>query len=590
MATGQEISATDPEFRALSWLNLLPFRLVEEERTFLDLTSWDGLPLWWIVHPYVSRDFLLLGRKLAGRGERVGEAGPALPSWPFKAASDPWLDLKLGLGDFRPGFRQRAVYALKAAAGERLLRGFYDRYVPAKWKLRKRAGDLNGFADAGSGTKPDVLALSHSRLWGNLGWGLRGDLVLETVIEELQARGHRVLGAEVDYDERGETASLRQRRQHGPWVAFEAFADRKAEESYREAQKSFSLAFDRLEKTPGFREAFRFEGVDLYPILRARVRLIFRNLLPHAVRLLEVARRMLEVLRPGAVLLAYETGPAGRVVSAAARELSVPTLAVQHGRIHPFHHHYAQCLGLEGSCPNPKERLLPDLTAVYGEKVAQVLARYGGYGTEHVAVTGQPRTDLIVRNARDFDRAAFLRSVGARPHVPVVLLATQNFPDVRDRLHVLEVVFGQAPVDWQVLIKPHPGERDGLVERFLRERGLAGVLVLRDAELYNCLAAADVVVTGTSTVGMEALLFAKPVVTVGGLPAPLDLAPAGAAIEVNSPGEFSEAVARLLRDEAYKSALLARAGQYVKEHFDGVDGRASARVADLIEARMRQTK
>ncbi|NOZ56937.1 MAG: glycosyltransferase family 4 protein, partial [Calditrichaeota bacterium] len=86
------------------------------------------------------------------------------------------------------------------------------------------------------------------------------------------------------------------------------------------------------------------------------------------------------------------------------------------------------------------------------------------------------------------------------------------------------------------------------------------------------------------------LLFSKPVVTIGGLPSPLDLAPAGAAIEVNTPDEFHRTVARLLEDPTFREALLARAEDYVKSHFDGVDGQASARVVDLIEAQMRQSK
>ena len=590
MAVDAEIDETNPEFRALAWLNRLPVQHVDGERRLVDVTSFDGYPLWWVVHPYVSRDFLVLGRKVASGSAKSISKVTGLAAWPFKAVSDPLLDAKLGTAEVLPGLWTRYLYAAKAAAGRKLLRMFYNRYVPAKWKLRKRVGEPAEVLDRTRAATARVLAVSHSRLWGHLGWGQQGDLVLEPVLEELRSRGCDVVGAEVDYGERGETATLRRRRESGRWFAFEALFDRTVERRYREAQAAFAAEFVRLTQREAFRSIFRFEGVDLYPLLKVRLELIFLNLLPHAVRLVELARRLLETVEPDAILLAYETGPAGRAVSAVARRSGVPTVAVQHGRIHVFHHHYAQCLGIPEGCPDRRERLLPDVTALYGVRVAEVLARHGGYAQEDMAVTGQPRTDLIVRGADRFDRKAFLEETGANPDLPVVLLATQNFPDLRDRMRVLEVVFGRRPGEWQVLVKPHPGERDGLVERFLRERSVPRAVVLRQAELYSCLAAADVVATGTSTVGMEALLFSKPVVTIGGLPSPLDLASVGAAIEVNSSEEFQETLIRLLEDASFRNRLLSRAEKYVRSHFDGVDGQASARVVDLIEARMRRNE
>ncbi len=577
--------------RALELLNDLPYWDIGHRTSLYDLFVHDGIHLWWIIHPFVSRDFLLVFRSvlLQGGGRRA-EAGvlERVPGWPLRLASDPLLSLKLsgagmaGEEDRWFGIRLGKYRAQAALFGWLIEMGF-DLGIPAGYRFRALRARSIGVSRLQLGPSPRCLVVTHTRTWGELGWGVRGDVVLEPVIERLRAAGYSVVGIEADYSPVPTVATLRERSRTGSWLPYERFYNVSAQRVYRRCQAEFSTWGDRIVHSEPLRKHLQINGVDCSRRLEARRRLMAARLAPHAARLISISRTVLESIRPDVLLLAYETGPVGRAMTAAARMRGIPTIAVQHGRIHRLHHHYVQKSPEE---EDPRAaRLLPDVTAVYGEEVRQILLRYGGYPDEGVRVTGQPRTDVLVRGRESFRRRSFLEQLGFSADKPLLFVATQNFPRVEDRLRVLEILLGRTSdlTGWQVLIKPHPGETDGLVERYLKGVDATVVRVRSDVDLYSSLSAADVVATGTSTVGIEALLFRKPVITVGGLPQPLDLAERGAALEVNSPSEFVEALVRLERDREFAMALAARASEYVERHFHRLDGRASDRVVELID-------
>jgi len=69
--------------------------------------------------------------------------------------------------------------------------------------------------------------------------------------------------------------------------------------------------------------------------------------------------------------------------------------------------------------------------------------------------------------------------------------------------------------DAALIIKPHPAHQPGMLERLIEHYPLPNVfLINKDMLPYHALMAADVVVTKFSTVGIEAMIFGRPVVSV----------------------------------------------------------------------------
>jgi len=586
------------EDQALAWLNELPFIEFEPGRSIVTELGYDNWTLWWLVHPILSRDLLLVIRRVLELLQEFGirgnpDLGNSSQPWPLRLASDPMLERKLcGLVGTTETYSDlskfsRTVYTFKALVFQDAFILYRNVFRPLRDFRRRLVGmkpSTSVWSDASQRRR--VLVLTHTRTWGDVGWGEQGDIVLGPVIDELSRRGFSVVGVEADYSVQGELTSLRARLRYGPWMPFEAFFDRTISSKERLVLREKGKRWRILCRHPGFEALFCVERVSLFPVLAERLRQAFGFFAGEAVRYLEAARKIMKQLRPAVILLAYETGPIGRATIMAAQEIGIPTVAVQHGRIHPRHHLYVNNrVSWAGLRVDPWGCPIPDRTAVFGPETARVLTRVSSYPPKAVVVTGQPRTDRICVGLDRFDRRRVANRIGLDPGRPILLLATQNFPRQEDRHRVLEVAAAGAMrvPDVQVVIKPHPGEKDNFLERTLMKLGASKVIVRRDLDLYTALALCDVLATGTSTVGIEALMFGKPVIIVGGLPSPLPLASVGAALEANSDEEFARFLRELLSGGRILDQLRQAAQAYLADAFYKVDGRASERVVDVIE-------
>lgn len=144
---------------------------------------------------------------------------------------------------------------------------------------------------------------------------------------------------------------------------------------------------------------------------------------------------------------------------------------------------------------------------------AEVRARLiaAGRPAEHLHVTGNPVFDRL-GDPSLAARAAQLRAAhGWGPGVRVITWASQPEPadpQVPRRVEAaLLAALGGHP-DWHLVIRPHPSD-----SYVLPPAGPQVTVSGRQDDLHALLAASDVVVTMTSTVGLEAILAGTPLVT-----------------------------------------------------------------------------
>jgi hypothetical protein len=211
--------------------------------------------------------------------------------------------------------------------------------------------------------------------------------------------------------------------------------------------------------------------------------------------------RLLEI-SPRAVVAGGEALPHARAAFLAARDLGIPTFQLQHGLP----------MGWWGYAPSLATRVL-----AWGPESARRLASFG-VEPGRIAVTGSPRFDALeaelagLRGRRDEIRASFGLSRGDA--VTALFEGFRTLPAA-----VAERVLGAVSrllserAEARLLIKVHPAEDPAAVAASLPPAlsGAGGRVRVLSGEPAPVLAAADLVLSVTSTVAVEAAAAGVPV-------------------------------------------------------------------------------
>ncbi|MEQ8907572.1 MAG: CDP-glycerol glycerophosphotransferase family protein [Vicingaceae bacterium] len=159
--------------------------------------------------------------------------------------------------------------------------------------------------------------------------------------------------------------------------------------------------------------------------------------------------------------------------------------------------------------PNDKKyKPFPHLTLVRGSEILSRLSNQY-YPKEKLKVVGHVRTDLI---------AAINNLHKLNQDQKQVLYATQPLPPADGKLKkqqlndFLQVVKKMPEV--QFVIKPHPNESDITTYKQIADQSDFHNLEVQEGNLYQLIAKSSLVITYYSTVGIEAIYFNKPLVTL----------------------------------------------------------------------------
>lgn len=249
-------------------------------------------------------------------------------------------------------------------------------------------------------------------------------------------------------------------------------------------------------------DLFRFRAWDLSPIVEAFLEDSVRKA-SRMILLYEAAKRTLSIQRPRAILFKDEVYPEGRLVSAAAARVGVPTVALQHGTIYPTHWCYLMDRESRGLSRPP----LPAAFGAFGLAVKQLLVTRNGFPEEIVHVVGARR----FRSLEEVQPDEALRVLLSRENRPLILLAGQLHPDMKT---IYDWVFRLAENTESPLFvfKPHP--RDPLASRIEDRCGRDGNKIYYDGPLESILPLASLTISGHSTVLLESLWLNIPAVSV----------------------------------------------------------------------------
>ena len=318
-------------------------------------------------------------------------------------------------------------------------------------------------------------------------------------------------------------------------------------------------------------------GVDLGPLLGARVAARTRQLLGGRVFDLWRIRALLKRLHPAGILLADEYHRQDWL--AAAAEEGVPVAAIQHGVIYRWHQGYMHRT-------RPPELRLPGRTFVFGSWERALLTTSSVYRPDEVAVGGSPRLDLV---GPAVDADAVRRELGIAPGDRMVVLSG-TWGGLYRRFHypiALAHLFAAPIPRVHVVVKLHPSEPDeGPYRRIIEGVAAAGgfapppITIVQSVDLYRLLAAADAHLGIHSTLLTEAVATGTPNLLATGLASAdlLGYVAAGVAIPITDAANLAAALDRPRGDAMSESDRAA----FLRIHFE--PGSASDRIAaDLLD-------
>jgi glycosyltransferase involved in cell wall biosynthesis len=367
----------------------------------------------------------------------------------------------------------------------------------------------------------------------------------------------------------------------------------------RAAAKYFRDVWRSVRNDSEFRVICARTSASACHLMESQLEYYFLVAFPRAARYIHMAKRMIEKEKPDLILMLNEYGLFERATVITAKQLGVPTVAVQHGVIHLKHRGYMH--GRDEISPDggPESPYcpIPDQTAVYGPFYKHLLTRLSAYPEDRVVVTGQPRYDRIAHMERLYSRERFLQEHGIDPEHKVILWTTQchgltmeenhrNFTTVLETMSRLEKV--------TLVIKQHPGEGPTytrMIRNYLSKRTVDAVITPGNSDVYEQLFACDLLIAQSSTTIMEAAALGKPVIVLNltGEPPPigLDYVKEGVAVEVSGEKELASAIEELLTDDR---KLARNRKRFIEKYLYKLDGRATDRVINLIWKTMRNTE
>jgi hypothetical protein len=336
-----------------------------------------------------------------------------------------------------------------------------------------------------------------------------------------------------------------------------------------------------LEHSAAFLQSWAYHGTDLWPLLAPQFRTYFHNRLEGHVRDYFCTESLFARERPDVVVYPCEGGDLAYIFFALAAKQGIPAIALQHGTsaYSPLTVHLPEEIGTGPAC-------VPRATTycVYGPYYRDFLARNTHFPPDSFVIVGNLRYDHFA--ARTCAPGAMRSKYGLNRRAPVVMFLTQILPLPQESEAIARAVFAATKkIGAQLIIKQHPGEASDALYHALAKEYALQPLITKTASTLELLTASDALIGAESTLDYEAMILDKPVIVVnlGGRPDTLPFVQDGAALGAYASDDVLPALQRALADEQTRKQLSERMRGLIAAHCSAVDGKAAARVAQVIK-------
>lgn len=342
----------------------------------------------------------------------------------------------------------------------------------------------------------------------------------------------------------------------------------------------FTRVWQNLVNDETFKGLCTYKGNPFFPLIETELKYYFHVVFPRVVKYIEMGKTMIDRENPAVICMLNEYGTFQKPLVIAGKQKGVPVLAVQHGIITPTHWGY-----IRGQ-HEKKRAVLPDMTCVYGQYHYDLLTVHSIYEPDAVAVTGQPRYDILYYADSIYSKEAFISTYGMNPQHAIILWVTQcHALSTEENVKNFKAVFGalQSMEEVTLIIKQHPGElpvHTQMIHSWVSKYDIPAVVMPKTSDTFEQLYVCDVMITKNSTTAMEAVALDTPVVVLNlsGEPDVVAYVAEGVAAGVYKKEDLQPALEKVLT-----KGTVFDGKSYIEKYLYRIDGKASERVVNHIE-------
>lgn len=282
--------------------------------------------------------------------------------------------------------------------------------------------------------------------------------------------------------------------------------------------------------------------------------------------------KLISKLNPKAALIGYDIPTEGRTLTDVLNAKDVPTFMIQHGAM-------AKVDGVFGTH-------LANTILVFGEVSKQVLKDSGS--VSDIKITGAPYLDELLKK---------LQIAGSRAQGKLKVLVAFSGPGhlTTEEHHKKSIaavvqVAKKCVESVEFYFKLHPKDNRSYYINEINGETLSNVYFTlphtQSNDIFDWALFADILLTGASTVAIEAMLCRKPVISLDftGDYKELSFVKEGAVKLITDAKELEKVIEEAAQQnfDAFDSSCY-KAEQYVKQFYGPADGQAAQRCAQWVE-------
>ena len=233
--------------------------------------------------------------------------------------------------------------------------------------------------------------------------------------------------------------------------------------------------------------------------------------------MIEASKKIIDIKNPSELVMHDEYGAIQISLLYAAKNKQIPTLSLQHGLIYEDAFAYTHNIEDFNNKISELNFVLPDTMCVWSERSKSALVDSAKFYPESIIITGDPRTDNLDNIIKHFERKKVLRKFNIPADKKIILFATENLPNLKERELIAKTVFKAMSKlsEFFLVVKLHPSEFDSsLYQKITDELNIKSCLILKDVNIYEIIYSSDLVIISYSTVGLEAMRMSKPVISL----------------------------------------------------------------------------
>ncbi|NQV08808.1 CDP-glycerol glycerophosphotransferase family protein [Candidatus Woesearchaeota archaeon] len=324
--------------------------------------------------------------------------------------------------------------------------------------------------------------------------------------------------------------------------------------------------------------------MDDFKKIESQISLYFNIRARDHMRSIVAIDNIVESVKPRIAVTPVETSEFDKGLFLACQKRGVPCIGIQHGLIKDLRCvHDKDEISLKKVSPDYCP--IPTKTAVFGENDKEFLIKHGNYPAESVVVTGNQRDDRMFNEKSRYNKESICKKLALNPKRKIIVFATD--PDIKKEksINLIKTISNSINNNIQFLIKVHPGESEEIYRKIVKNNNINAIITKHD--VYEVLYICDALLNVKSAIGLETTIMDTPIITLnfsGKVPDYIDYTEKGVGLEAKNREELKKVINLVLYDEKTKQKLKEARGSYVYEHCYKIDGKASERIANLINS------